>query len=419
MPPFQPLCCAHQALVCPQMTTLAQTLRDRREELGLSLREVERRTSIANAHLSQIETGKIEKPEVSLLFELAQAYDMDLVQLIEKSGRLSGETSSTERALTAAALRVVGQLPAHDKAETLNFMRRLALRQRAPQASFEHEARHRVEAIAERALQAAGVAGEIPTPLAEVSKVAGIVASRAIDELPDEILSQKPGRWKKVVGAVLFADKTIYVDRRLHERRVTFTEAHEIAHMLIPWHETAFRLDDESRLFYDTREELEGEANAAAAHLLFQGHRYHERADSNLTLSAPIALAESHGASMHASIRYFVERHDDQVAVLLCGRYEQFDGTLPIWHSFESDRFLQRYGRLTDHVPASGLPLSDDYVLGALAAASFDATVPQADVVTLAAIDGTRRRFAAEAFFNQYSVFVMVSPKKLRARKAG
>jgi hypothetical protein len=184
--------------------------------------------------------------------------------------------------------------------------------------------------------------------------------------------------------------------------------------MLIPWHETAFRLDDESRLFFDTREALETEANAAAAHLLFQGRRYHERAaDSQLSINVPIGLAQTHGASMHASIRYFVERHDEPIAVLLCGRYQQFDGMLPIWQSFESEPFLRQYGRLTDHVPSSGLPLEGDYVLGALASASFDASSPPSDSVTLEDRDGHHHRFLAEAFFNQYSVFVMVSPKKL------
>jgi transcriptional regulator with XRE-family HTH domain len=395
------------------MKTLAERLRERRDELDLTLREVERRTGISNAHLSQIETGKIERPDVSLLFQLAQVYDLDLVDLMDLGGHLTEGTAGSERALMAAALRAVGELPAHDKVETLNFIRRLSLRKHPPEVSFEHEARSRVEAIAERALRTAGVAGTVPTPLSEISAVAGILDKQEIDRLPEEIVSKKPGRWKKIIGAVLFPEKVIYIDSSIHERRVTFTEAHEIAHMLIPWHEAAFRLDDESRLFFDTRETLETEANAAAAHLLFQGNRYHERAaDSQLSINVPIELAQTHGASMHASIRYFVERHDEPVAVLLCGRYEQFDGTLPIWHSFESASFRREHGRLTDHVPPSGLPLQGEYTLGALAAASFDSTSPQSGSVTLESVDGEHRRFLAEAFFNQYSVFVMVTPKK-------
>ena len=396
------------------MTTLAKTLRDRREELRLSLREVERRTGISNAHLSQIETGKIERPEVSLLFQLANVYDLDLVQLMQLGGHLVAGGAASERALTAAALRAVGNLPVHQKAEALNFIRRLAHKKEPRGLSLEQDARRRVESIAERALRLAGVEGQVPTPLDAVSQVAGILSKQEITDLPEEISSQKPGRWKRILGAIFFPERVIYVDSSLHERRVRFTEAHEISHMLIPWHESAFRLDDERRLFFDTREALETEANAAAAHLLFQGHRFHERAAGDqLSISVPIALAQTHDASMHASIRYFVELHDEPVAVLLCGRYAQFDGTLPIWQSFESEPFLRQYGHLTDHVPASGLPLEEGYVLGALASASFEAPGASADTVMLEDVSGERHRFLAEAFFNQYSVFVMVSPKKL------
>lgn len=402
------------------MNPLAQTLRGRREQLGLSLREVQARTGISNAHLSQIETGKIERPEIGLLFELAEAYDLDFVELMVQSGQLPAPSKGSERALTAAALRAVGRLPLHQKAETLNFVRRLAQKghPQAPDVAAGQDARRRVEAIAERALQAAGVAGIVPTPLPAIAAVAGVTAKRDIGELPEEFSRQKPGRWKEILGAVVFATREIYVDEALPQRRERFTEAHEIAHVLIPWHESVFQIDDERRLFYGTDEPLEDEANAAAAHLLFQGHRYHERAkdDDQLSIATPIELAETHGASMHASIRYFVEQHDEPVAVLLCGRYQQFDGTLPIWRSFESSSFARRFGRFTDHVPTSGLPKDEDYVLGQLASASFDAAEPVADTVTLEDADGARQQFLAEALFNRFSVFILVTPKR-RARR--
>jgi transcriptional regulator with XRE-family HTH domain len=402
------------------MKSLGQKLRERRDALGLSLREVEKLTGISNAHLSQIETGKIERPEVSLLFQLAEAYDLDFVELMNQAGHLTPGGTGSERALTGAALRAVGQLSTPQTAETLNFIRRLSRKKGPHELTFQRDARNRIEAIAERALRTAGVAGTVPTPLKDVADVAGIVDSFSIEDLPAHIAAEKPGRWPKILGAALFEEKAIFVDKNLHERRVTFTEAHEISHMLIPWHEAAFHLDDESRLFFDTQETLETEANAAAAHLLFQGHRFHERAaDSELSINVPIELAKSHGASMHAAIRYFAERHDAPVAVLLCGRHEQFDGTLPIWQSLESESFLASYGRLTDHVPPSGLPTSEDYVLGALASASLDATDAVSDTITLAPLDGQAHRFLAEAFFNQYSVFVMVSPKKqARSRRS-
>lgn len=395
--------------------TLAATLSDRRAALGLSLREVQRLTGISNAHLSQIETGKIERPEVSLLFELSSAYDLDLVDLMEQAGHLAGAGSGADRAMTAAALRAVGELPAHQKAETLNFLRRLSRREHAPVPDAQDESRRRVVAIAERALRTADVVGVTPTPLDQVAEVAGIIRTVSTDELPEEVLAEKPKLWKRILGAVVFPERIIYVADGLPQGRRRFTQAHETAHMLIPWHETAFRLDDERRLFFDTREELETEANTAAAHLIFQGRRFYERAaDSQLSISVPLAMAADYGASMHASIRYFAEQHEQPLAVLVAGRYTQYDGTLPIWQSFESPSFLAQYGRLTDHVPASGLPVDDpDYPLGRLAKAALDATSPPSETITLQDADRERHRFLAESFFNQYTVFVMVSPKRL------
>lgn len=394
--------------------TLAKTLRERRDELGLSLREVQRRTGISNAHLSQIETGKIERPEISLLFELARLYDLDLVDLMHQAGHLTRSGSGPDRAMTAAALRAVGELPAHQTAEALNYLRRLSRRAPAGAQVSEHNARRRVESIAERTLRVADAVDVIPTPLREVGAAAGVMHVRTMKELPSEIEEAAPRRWKKVLGAAVFADSSIYVDRDgLHGRRQRFTEAHEISHLMIPWHEAAYRLDDERQLFFDTEDELEAEANAAAAHLLFQGRRYHERAAAlPVSIQAPIDLAVQHDASIHSSIRYFVEQHELPVAVLIVGRYTQFDGTLPIWQSFESDTFLAQYGRLTDHVPSSGLPVDDpEYVLGRLALASFETTSPAAENVMLQDVDGHNHKFLAESFFNTFTVFVMVSAK--------
>ena len=53
----------------PGKRTLASALRDARLSRGMSLREVERRTGIGNAHLSQLETGTIVRPEPALVWE--------------------------------------------------------------------------------------------------------------------------------------------------------------------------------------------------------------------------------------------------------------------------------------------------------------------------------------------------------------
>lgn len=397
-----------------EVSKLGDALVEGRQAAGLSLREVQRRTGVHNAHLSQIEKGHIERPEVGLLFQLAELYALDFGELLELSGHLSGQDqSASQRAMTTAALRAVGELAPARQAEALSYLQRLAKPPRARAPDLSEEARRRVAAVADRALEWVDLADGGPTPLDELAQVAGIKEIKSATELPDDIAVHKPRVWKRVLGAIVFPAKTIYVDRASQiGARANFTQAHETAHMLLPWHEAAFRMDDEKQLFYGTRDELELEANYAAAHLIFQGHRYHERALQNqVSIATPIDLANQYGASLHASIRFYVERHPDAVAVLVAGRYTQFDGTLPVWTSFESGPFLERFGRFADQLPGAALPVVDpDLPLGRIAATVRETAGVVSDTITLIDFHGDARKFVAEGFFNQYSVFIMVSP---------
>jgi transcriptional regulator with XRE-family HTH domain len=399
---------------------LGTVLAEARQKAGLSLRAVERQTGIHNAHLSQIERGVIERPEPSLLFDLASLYGLDYRMLLELSGHVVPRQPGTrDRGIASAAMRAVGELTPHQQAEALQYMARLRQPSEPPALDATLQIRRRIESIAERALHEAGVDNQTRTPLAAVAEIAGAKAVLDLDNknLPEEIRVNKPPLWKRVLGAVLFRERIVYVDREQHTGRARFTEAHEIAHMLLPWHEETFGLlDDERRLFYGTQEEMEAEANWAAAHLIFQGRRYHERALSNeISIRTPIALANDYDASMHASIRYYVEHHPEAVAVLVAGRYTQFNGALPIWSSLESPSFLEEFGRLSELVPAGGLPVGENApVLGQLASASMQSVDPPSEKIDLPNLSGDLKRFVAEAFFNQYSVFVMVSRSGVR-----
>ena len=118
------------------------------------------------------------------------------------------------------------------------------------------------------------------------------------------------------------------------------TEAHEIGHQIIPWHEAAFQLDDEERLLGRTRDQLEREAYLACGHLIFQGAHFWRRAlDYQVSIGTPVALAPEYGASLHATIRYYVLHHPDPVAVLVAGRYLSSNGSVPVWGSVDSPSF--------------------------------------------------------------------------------
>jgi transcriptional regulator with XRE-family HTH domain len=100
--------------------TLGSVLRAARGDAGLSLREVERRTGLSNAHLSQIETDTIAKPEMSILWELAALYELDFGRLLALSGR--------QRQRMTVALRAMSELSPREQADALRYMAELKAR---------------------------------------------------------------------------------------------------------------------------------------------------------------------------------------------------------------------------------------------------------------------------------------------------
>jgi transcriptional regulator with XRE-family HTH domain len=110
----------------PGRRTLASVLREARQSRGMSLREVERRTGIGNAHLSQLETGTIARPEPALIWELAVLYELDFADLLELAGRGAGTDARGEQ--MTVALRALGELTAQEQSEVLQFMAELKRR---------------------------------------------------------------------------------------------------------------------------------------------------------------------------------------------------------------------------------------------------------------------------------------------------
>jgi HTH-type transcriptional regulator, competence development regulator len=109
--------------------TLGAVLRAARAASGLSLRDVERRTGIRNAHLSQIETDTIAKPEMAILWDLASLYGVDFARLLALAGHVGGrETSASQRRRTTVALRALSRLSPGDQEEALRFMAELKAR---------------------------------------------------------------------------------------------------------------------------------------------------------------------------------------------------------------------------------------------------------------------------------------------------
>lgn len=105
--------------------SLGKTLADARAERQWSLREVERRTGIHNAHLSQIETGAIERPAPNVLWALAEVYELDLGELMRLSGHVEATAKGTPGSVMGTALRALGEMTPGEQEQVLQFMKDL------------------------------------------------------------------------------------------------------------------------------------------------------------------------------------------------------------------------------------------------------------------------------------------------------
>ena len=109
--------------------SLGAVLRAARQRHGLSLRDVERRTGIRNAHLSQLETGGIVRPEMALLWDLASVYELDFSLLLRLAGHTGGpDTAGERRQRMTVALRALGELEPEDQAAALEYIAELKRR---------------------------------------------------------------------------------------------------------------------------------------------------------------------------------------------------------------------------------------------------------------------------------------------------
>lgn len=115
-----------------QPTSLGQELRRIRELHRLSLRAVESRTGISNAYLSQLETGKVEKPSPNYLYKLAEVYQIPYELLMEKAGYILHPPSEEKpRTLAGAALATLEDLTPEEAEELMSYLTYLRSRKKS------------------------------------------------------------------------------------------------------------------------------------------------------------------------------------------------------------------------------------------------------------------------------------------------
>lgn len=225
-----------------------------------------------------------------------------------------------------------------------------------------------IRKYARGALSVAGALDALPVPLADVEAAIGLSPAENLYEAGEvvpqrfaSLLNRIRSSSTRVLGVLGFGQNTIFLDPELPEHRRRFTHGHELGHRALPWHEGAY-VDDDSTLHPAAREELEQEANAFSAQLLFGIDRFTNMADSRPpSLAVPLDLSARFAASGHAAMRHYVAQSNRAMALLALGKFSTQRGGrtgLPLFaaHCVESQSFRDRFGDVTDLFPSHVTP---------------------------------------------------------------
>jgi|SRR5882724_1825811 len=278
------------------------------------------------------------------------------------------------------------------------------------------ESRDAITKRVQQLLRAADVDGIIPTPRDAILRSAKLVESGDLDlALYEESFMDKAKgflhkAFGKVFGFLDFRRELVYVDPTLPLTKRNFVTFHEITHRVLPWQGVIYTEEDHSTVTPECKDIFESEANFGASELLFQASFEKEAADYNVSIPSVLELASRYEASIHASMRRFVERHHESCAVLILKRtrreYENGDHSYVLCYPIASSPFLNHFG-----MPFQNRFLNpDDQICDILNGGRLGS-------IFLRDINGKPHEFSVEPFDSGYSIFALLSLPSSRRSK--
>jgi transcriptional regulator with XRE-family HTH domain len=108
-----------------QSKTLGAFIRKARQDVSMSLRDVEEATDkeVSNGYLSQLESGKIIKPSPHVLHALSQALSVDYETLMQRAGYILPTTHRAKGVKHGrAATFAIDNLTADEESQLLEYL---------------------------------------------------------------------------------------------------------------------------------------------------------------------------------------------------------------------------------------------------------------------------------------------------------
>jgi len=202
---------------------------------------------------------------------------------------------------------------------------------------FEGPTKDEIETIASALLKQSKALHVFPTPVDQIISYADLhfdgkvdlsVVNKTFLRTLSERLSAKFRQAMEAVRGILDRrENTIYLDLSQSAPRQNFVKLHEVGHHVLYWQgQILEHLESDMTLDQNTIEEFEAEANYFATCMLFQLERFEQEAKKfELGIKTPMHLAKLFGASVHATLRRYVDNSVaivPAISVMLCQSFQ-------------------------------------------------------------------------------------------------
>lgn len=214
-----------------------------------------------------------------------------------------------------------------------------------------------IDKVSRAILKGSRAWGVLPTPVDKIVDFTELIVNKQIDisKVHDGYLHRAPDALFRALGKLrgLFdrSKKTIYLDLSQIPTRRNFVKLHEIGHGVLPWQQTVYEVleDDDDSLSQHAIEEFEQEANYFASVTLFQHEIFfNELKKLHLGIDAAVDLSKRFGASLHATLRKYIEQSPKRCALLVLDKPPAIRSVpeFPKRNFFASSRFFSTFGTI-------------------------------------------------------------------------
>lgn len=284
-----------------------------------------------------------------------------------------------------------------------------------------------IESHARGLLRRAGVRGQFPTPVRDIVAAAGL---KQPDQsfLADPWLNEAPRHVQKAirrlrgrVRAVLDRKaREVHVDPTMQNQgRVAFHTLHEVTHDILPWQRALAYADDDAILSPEIKVLFEREANIGASFLLFQGSHFRGLVrDYEIGMASILALAQTVGASGHATFRRFVKVHAAAMTGIVLDLSPCSQN--PVGYQRREVVASQAWIRKFGHIQWPSVLWEQPFSFVGHGEAASHSVHPISTSFVLADLHNRPTDLNVEVYSNQYNLFVLIwTPRQQFMKRRG